>query len=333
SEPETEDRRRRERDSEDRRERDSEDRRERDSEDRRERDSEGEDSEEEDDDDDDEDEEEEPNLKTKHHSKLKRSGKKINCSCMSPYSTKAGSVRLDICRDCPFPNLDPNPNPIASCPHPSSTLTLATTLTLTSLPPQKKKAAVVAETLSNLVVYTKSVKFHSFGHAREHQQYYENTSLGEKKAHKLVKTSAPDFVQHNMGFITRIYPAGSRTLSSNYNPQEFWNVGSQLVALNFQSLGLPMDLNNGRFQDNGGCGYVLKPFFLRAKQWGFNPNGYRHNLKPAHLLLKVRELCDARMWACEWGWRGWGGGVEGGRGCGGGEGVCEEGVWRGGGCL
>uniref|UniRef100_A0A4W5QC30 Phosphoinositide phospholipase C n=1 Tax=Hucho hucho TaxID=62062 RepID=A0A4W5QC30_9TELE len=131
---------------------------------------------------------------------------------------------------------------------------------------------VVAESLSNLVVYTKSVKFHSFSHAREHQQYYENTSLGEKKAHKLVKTSAPDFVQHNTVFITRIYPAGSRTRSSNYNPQGFWNVGSQLVALNFQSLGLPMDLNNGRFQDNGGCGYVLKPFFLRANQWGFNPN-------------------------------------------------------------
>nr|XP_029502582.1 1-phosphatidylinositol 4,5-bisphosphate phosphodiesterase zeta-1-like [Oncorhynchus nerka] len=179
--------------------------------------SEGEDSEEEDEDD---DEEEEPNLKTKHHSKLKR-----------------------------------------------------------------KK--VIAESLSNLVVYTKSVKFHSFSHAREHQQYYENTSLGEKKAHKLVKTSAPDFVQHNMVFITRIYPAASRTLSSNYNPQGFWNVGSQMVALNFQSLGLPMDLNNGRFQDNGGCGYVLKPLFLRTNQWGFNPNSYRHNLKPAHLLLKV----------------------------------------------
>ncbi|XP_029613342.1 1-phosphatidylinositol 4,5-bisphosphate phosphodiesterase zeta-1-like [Salmo trutta] len=152
---------------------------------------------------------------------------------------------------------------------------------------KRKKAAVVAESLSKLVVYTKSVKFHSFNHAREHQQYYENSSLGEKKAHKLVKTSAPDFVRHNMAFITRIYPAGSRTLSSNYNPQGFWNVGSQLVALNFQSLGLPMDLNNGRFQDNGGCGYVLKPLFLRVNQWGFNPNSYRHNLKPAHLLLKV----------------------------------------------
>ncbi|XP_036816027.1 1-phosphatidylinositol 4,5-bisphosphate phosphodiesterase zeta-1 [Oncorhynchus mykiss] len=169
---------------------------------------------------------------------------------------------------------------------------LATSLDLTNQPgqlpsPNRKKAAVVAESLSNLVVYTKSVKFHSFSHAREHQQYYENTSLGEKKAHKLVKTSAPDFIQHNMVFITRIYPAASRTLSSNYNPQGFWNVGSQMVALNFQSLGLPMDLNNGRFQDNGGCGYVLKPLFLRTNQWGFNPNSYRHNLKPAHLLLKV----------------------------------------------
>ncbi|XP_055789180.1 1-phosphatidylinositol 4,5-bisphosphate phosphodiesterase zeta-1-like [Salvelinus fontinalis] len=169
---------------------------------------------------------------------------------------------------------------------------LSTSLDLTNQPgqlpsPNRKKAAVVAESLSNLVVYTKSVKFHSFSHAREHQQYYENSSLGEKKAHKLVKTSAPDFIQHNMVFITRIYPAGSRTMSSNYNPQGFWNVGSQLVALNFQSLGLPMDLNNGRFQDNGGCGYVLKPLFLRVNQWGFNPNSYRHNLKPAHLLLKV----------------------------------------------
>uniref|UniRef100_A0A3P8ZLS6 Phosphoinositide phospholipase C n=1 Tax=Esox lucius TaxID=8010 RepID=A0A3P8ZLS6_ESOLU len=152
---------------------------------------------------------------------------------------------------------------------------------------KKDKAVVVAEKLSNLVVYTKSVKFHNFAHSREHQRYFENTSLGEKKARKLAKASALEFLQHNMMFITRIYPAGSRTLSSNYNPQEFWNVGSQLVALNFQSLGLPMDLNNGLFQDNGGCGYVLKPNFLRMDLGVFNPNSYRYNLKPAHLLLKV----------------------------------------------
>lgn len=86
------------------------------------------------------------------------------------------------------------------------------------------------------------------------------------------------------------------------------------MALNFQSLGLPMDLNNGRFQDNGGCGYVLKPLFLRVNQWGFNPNSYLHNLKPAHLLLKVLELCDARMWVSVGVWEGVCVGVGEGRG-------------------
>ncbi|XP_046871227.1 1-phosphatidylinositol 4,5-bisphosphate phosphodiesterase zeta-1-like [Hypomesus transpacificus] len=152
---------------------------------------------------------------------------------------------------------------------------------------KKKKKVVVVEALSNLVVYTKSVKFHSFSHSREHQAIFENTSLGEKKARKLAKTSGPEFVQHNRRFLSRIYPAGSRTLSSNYNPQEFWNVGSQLVALNFQSLGLPMDLNDGRFRDNGGCGYILKPAILRSNERRFDPNSSQPRIRPTHLLLKV----------------------------------------------
>ncbi|XP_030641340.1 1-phosphatidylinositol 4,5-bisphosphate phosphodiesterase zeta-1-like [Chanos chanos] len=163
---------------------------------------------------------------------------------------------------------------------------------------KRKKKTVVAAELSDLVVYTKSVKFVSFSVSRDSQQFYENTSLGEKKARKLVKTSGVEFVQHNMSFITRIYPAGSRTLSSNYNPQEFWNVGAQLVALNFQSVGLPMDLNNGRFQDNGGCGYILKPDFLRSGEKGFDPNAFKHSMKPVHLLLKVisgSNLPDPKM--------------------------------------
>ncbi|XP_036374383.1 1-phosphatidylinositol 4,5-bisphosphate phosphodiesterase zeta-1-like [Megalops cyprinoides] len=155
-------------------------------------------------------------------------------------------------------------------------------------PPNSQKGKVkVAVELSRLVIYTKSVKFISFSHSRENQHFFENTSLVEKKARKLTKVSGPEFVLHNASFISRIYPAGSRTLSSNYNPQEFWNVGSQLVALNFQSLGLPMDLNNGRFQDNGGCGYVLKPHFLRSRETTFDPSSPLPDLKPAQLLMKV----------------------------------------------
>lgn len=39
---------------------------------------------------------------------------------------------------------------------------------------------------------------------------------------------AQDFIQHNQKFLSRVYPGGARMSSSNYNPQEFWNVGSQL---------------------------------------------------------------------------------------------------------
>uniref|UniRef100_A0A3Q2T1F1 Phosphoinositide phospholipase C n=1 Tax=Fundulus heteroclitus TaxID=8078 RepID=A0A3Q2T1F1_FUNHE len=155
------------------------------------------------------------------------------------------------------------------------------------LPSPNKKKVKVAQALSDLVIYTRSVKFISFSHSQDSQNSYENTSIAEKKARKLIKASAPDFVQHNQRFLSRIYPAGSRTSSTNYSPQEFWNAGAQIVALNFQSLGLPMDLNNGRFQDNGGCGYVLKPEVLMSRERSFDPSSSQHRLKPTQLLLKV----------------------------------------------
>lgn len=37
--------------------------------------------------------------------------------------------------------------------------------------------------------------------------------------------------------MSRIYPKGTRMDSSNYMPQMFWNVGCQMVALNFQTMG------------------------------------------------------------------------------------------------
>nr|XP_020480370.1 1-phosphatidylinositol 4,5-bisphosphate phosphodiesterase zeta-1-like [Monopterus albus] len=154
-------------------------------------------------------------------------------------------------------------------------------------PKKKEEKVMLSKALSDLVVYTRSVKFISFSYARHCQNYDENTSMAEKKAHKLAKATGADFVRHNQNFLSRIYPAGSRTSSSNYNPQEFWNIGSQLVALNFQSLGLPMDLNDGRFQDNGGCGYVLKPAVLMSSQKSFDPSCNQHSLKHTHLLLKV----------------------------------------------
>ena len=47
--------------------------------------------------------------------------------------------------------------------------------------------------------------------------------------------------------------------SSNMNPQDFWKCGCQIVAMNYQTPGLMMDLNIGWFRQNGNCGYVLRP--------------------------------------------------------------------------
>lgn len=38
--------------------------------------------------------------------------------------------------------------------------------------------------------------------------------------------------------LSRVYPKGQRIDSSNYNPIPFWNVGAQIVALNYQTPGM-----------------------------------------------------------------------------------------------
>ncbi|XP_053944699.1 1-phosphatidylinositol 4,5-bisphosphate phosphodiesterase zeta-1 [Cuculus canorus] len=166
-----------------------------------------------------------------------------------------------------------------------------------SSPPPRKKSKIkkikIAVALSDLVIYTKSEKFVSFEHSLSNQKCYENNSIGELQARKFVKNSAKEFVSHTSRFITRIYPRGSRTTSSNYNPQEFWNVGCQMVALNFQTPGLQMELQNGKFLDNGGCGYILKPEFLRNCNSTFTPQNVGSHGNPMCLSIKV--ICGHQL--------------------------------------
>ncbi|CAM5079716.1 unnamed protein product, partial [Natator depressus] len=151
----------------------------------------------------------------------------------------------------------------------------------------KTKKIKLAMELSELVIYTKAEKFKSFEHSRANQKFYEMNSLGEVRARKLAKQTANEFVLHTANFITRIYPKGTRATSSNYNPQEFWNVGCQMVALNFQTPGLQMELQNGKFMDNGGCGYLLKPEFMRDSTTQFNPYNVTGNHNPITLSIRL----------------------------------------------
>lgn len=64
----------------------------------------------------------------------------------------------------------------------------------------------------------------------------------------------------------RTYPAGMRIDSSNFNPVIFWAFGIQMVALNYQTEDTAIALNTAMFEQNGQCGFVLKPEVMWDKQ-------------------------------------------------------------------
>ncbi|XP_033961710.1 1-phosphatidylinositol 4,5-bisphosphate phosphodiesterase beta-3 isoform X2 [Pseudochaenichthys georgianus] len=127
------------------------------------------------------------------------------------------------------------------------------------------------EEMSTLVNYIEPVKFKSFEVANKRRKYFEMSSLVETKGMDILKASPIKFVEYNKNQLSRIYPKGTRVDSSNYMPQLFWNVGCQMVALNFQTLDLPMQLNMGVFEYNGHSGYLLKPEFMRRTDKQFDP--------------------------------------------------------------
>jgi hypothetical protein len=98
-------------------------------------------------------------------------------------------------------------------------------------------------------------------------------SLNEQKAHKEAEKEPAVLAEVCFTQFRRAYPGGLRALSvpdfaaltsSNLaDPEALWAAGIQMVAFNFQTNDLPMQLNLALFRLNGGCGYVLKPEWMR----------------------------------------------------------------------
>ncbi|XP_074768071.1 1-phosphatidylinositol 4,5-bisphosphate phosphodiesterase eta-1 isoform X7 [Athene noctua] len=149
---------------------------------------------------------------------------------------------------------------------------------------RRRKTVKLCRALSDLVVYTNSVAA---------QDIIDDGSTGnvlsfsETRAHQAVQQKAEQFMLYNQKQLTRVYPSAYRIDSSNFNPLPYWNVGCQLVALNYQSEGRVMQLNEAKFRVNGNCGYVLKP--QQMCKGTFNP--YSADPLPAspkkQLILKI----------------------------------------------
>ncbi|EEB13261.1 1-phosphatidylinositol-4,5-bisphosphate phosphodiesterase, putative [Pediculus humanus corporis] len=125
--------------------------------------------------------------------------------------------------------------------------------------------------LSSMVNYAQPIKFQGFDVADKNNIHYNMSSFVETAGLGYLKSQAIEFVNYNKRQMSRIYPKGTRADSSNYMPQVFWNAGCQMVSLNFQTADLPMQLNQGKFEYNGNCGYLLKPDFMRRSDRSFDP--------------------------------------------------------------
>ncbi|XP_032896683.1 1-phosphatidylinositol 4,5-bisphosphate phosphodiesterase delta-1 isoform X2 [Amblyraja radiata] len=165
---------------------------------------------------------------------------------------------------------------------------------------EKAKKVKLSKELSDLVIFCRSVHFNGFEDATANQVFYEMSSFVENKFNKLVQDTGTPFAQLNARQLSRIYPAGLRTDSSNYSAIDMWNVGCQIVALNFQTPGEEMDVYQAKFRENGFAGYNLKPKFLREKKPTFDPKNVQKGAwldrKKLHvMIISAQQLPKSNM--------------------------------------
>jgi hypothetical protein len=126
------------------------------------------------------------------------------------------------------------------------------------------------------------------------------SSFGEERVRRLMEKERRELMILTTRMLIRVYPKGSRINSSNYSPQLAWNGGCQVVALNFQTPDFPLRYNEARFEENGKCGYILKPLQFRnstylPKDGPLTANKLRkHTMRvqmTRRFVLGVRVLC------------------------------------------
>ncbi|CAB4059466.1 PLCG1 [Lepeophtheirus salmonis] len=164
---------------------------------------------------------------------------------------------------------------------------------------KNERAMRVARELSNLVIYCRSVVFNLDYYLRQKDRNpMEMSSFPETKAEKLMTSNSSMFLWYHRVQLSRVYPKAQRVDSSNYNPLSMWNVGSQMTALNYQTGDKPMQINVGRFMQNGKCGYVLRPEFMFSPSYvPGDPKSLKGVVEPFFLgvrILAARHLTRSK---------------------------------------
>ncbi|XP_056631261.1 1-phosphatidylinositol 4,5-bisphosphate phosphodiesterase gamma-1 [Diorhabda sublineata] len=153
----------------------------------------------------------------------------------------------------------------------------------------------IAKEMSNLIIYCQATTFNAERTKQQGFVFYEMSSFPETKAEKLMcQQMKKFFLEYHQQQFSRVYPKGQRIDSSNYNPINIWNCGSQMVALNFQTGDKPMQLNQAKFRDNGNCGYLLKPEFMFHDEFDPYDKNSLVGVEPLKISIRLiagRHLC------------------------------------------
>lgn len=130
---------------------------------------------------------------------------------------------------------------------------------------RKSHKSNITQKLADLGIYTRGQKFRDFT-SSDSRRYNYVFSFAERTVEGICRTpnGKPQFERHNIDHLCRVYPSGYRFKSSNFDPNTFWRRGVQMVALNWQTYDVGMQINQAMFAaGRDRTGYVLKPESLR----------------------------------------------------------------------
>lgn len=135
------------------------------------------------------------------------------------------------------------------------------------------RETIIIPELEELGVYAQSVKpandawFDATEQARDQTQplalpHHHLINISESGLSRHLPEAAGKIAAHNAQHLMRVYPKGTRISSRNMKVIPFWAVGAQICAMNWQTFGANMQMNEALFA--GTDGYVLKPQALRS---------------------------------------------------------------------
>lgn len=171
-------------------------------------------------------------------------------------------------------HFEPPPNPLLTKSHRSLTSGSSSAedsenpFSLIKLRRKKKKKpqkSKIVKALADLGIYTQGYKWDGFS-TPESSRYNHVYSFAERSFETVSKDGLNKVLldNHNVKYLTRVYPSGFRFRSSNFDPIIFWKRGVQMVALNWQTYDTGMQINQAMFAaGTDRTGYILKPPSLR----------------------------------------------------------------------